>query len=270
MSSTQELLDQAIAAAEAGNRRNALGLLAQVVQLDPWNETAWLWLAELVETDAQRIDCLERVLSINRDNPLVHQRLRTLKPKPTPPPTPPSESQPSAESRILPSPPPVATAEPPAPSLQPPTPTGPAPTSPSLHSRAKHLARSLWTAIVCLTIVLLCLFLVWTDVSSPDTKDSARSTTFAAGDEAVLRSSSGVPVLVAVDKDALEAAVDAAATGDDYAKSELLLTGRLFSVDSGTRVLVTGLALFSTKVRILEGPYEGRTVWVIDEALSAH
>lgn len=127
MSSTEALLDQAIAAAGAGNHRNALALLAQVVELDPRNERAWLWLAELVETDAQRIDCLERVLCINPDNSDARQRLDILKLKPPTAATPPYAPQPSPERPILPSPLPFVTGQSPTPSPEPPTRSHPTP-----------------------------------------------------------------------------------------------------------------------------------------------
>ena len=87
------------------------------------------------------------------------------------------------------------------------------------------------------------------------------------GDKAILYDDHGIPVLVAVDYESHEALMNALAADDDYGASELLLTGRLLSVQSGTRVLVTDLELYVTEVRILEGPYEGRKVWVIDELL---
>lgn len=277
MSATEALLDEAIAAATAGNHRNALALLARVVELDTRNERAWLWLAELVETDTQRIDCLERVLSINPDNSHAHQRLEILKLKAPTPATPPHTPRRSPEGPILPLPQRIVTGQSPAPSPQPSAGRQPALTAQPNSTHLEPPGRSRWAIIGCLAPLLAVFAVIWLcgslpsgDDSTPSTPsgdDSTPSTTFMVGDAAVLHSDQGQPLLVAVDKDTLDAAIDAAIAGDDYAGAELVLTGRLFSVDSGTRVLVIDLALFATKVRILEGPYAGTPGWVVDEAL---
>lgn len=72
------LLRPAIAALEAGRRTEARCLLEAVVQADPRSELGWLWLAEAVESDAERRFCLTRVLSINRRNALARRRLEAL------------------------------------------------------------------------------------------------------------------------------------------------------------------------------------------------
>lgn len=343
MSPTEELLDQAIAASQAGNHRNALSLLAQVVALDPRNERAWLWLAELVETDAQRIDCLKRVLSINPDNSLAQQRLRTLTLKAPAPTTPPHETQPSTEPPMLPSSPPKVTgpaataarqesdkvvetirltcptcrarlqvtqdmdrfacqhcgnevlvtrragtaylrsAAPHIPlhAAQPPIQHSKSPVPPAITSAkpaipgaqrafspVKPAGISPWRIIASVAILLAICAGVWIGLSGPPSgNDSTPSTVLMAGDRAILRSDDGSPLLVGVDYESLEAAINASVIGDDYAGAQLVATGRLFLVDSGTRVLVTDLELYTTEVRILEGPYQGRKVWVFDEVL---
>lgn len=341
MSSTRELLDQAIAAAAAGNHRKALGLLARVIDLDPRDDRAWLCLADLVQTDAQRIDCLERVLSINPDNSIVRQRLQTLRLKAPTTPTPPSESQPAAQPPPLPSSPPIDSAPAataarqdaytmlettrlscptcgarlevtedmdrfaclhcgnevlvirrggtpslefptpatsphiPQPSLERPLPPSPLPITtgrsatpaarptPYRAQRPGCSRRSIIFSAACLFFICAAIWIILSSTGS----DSSRSTFLTVGDKASLYDDQGTPVLVAVDYESLEALINALAADDDYGASELLLTGRLFSVDSGTRVLVTDLALYATEVRILEGPYEGRKVWVVDELL---
>ena len=334
VTSTEELLDQAIATAKAGNRRDALGLFAQVVELDPRNDTAWRWLAELVETDAHRIQCFERVVSINPDNPYAQHRLESLRRKAATPPTTISQSEPAAHPPPLPSSPPIDTGQaataarqesdetaetirltcptcgarleatedidrfaclhcgnevlvtrrggtPSIESLTPATPPPPPPPSPlpitvipsdtpalrPSPRKAQRSGCSRWSIIFCAACLLFICAGIWILLASPSGNGSSRSTSLTIGDKAILYDDQGIALLVAVDYQSLEALIDALAADDDYGASELLLTGRLFSVDSGTRVLVTDLALFTTEVRILEGPYEGRKVWVVDEVL---
>ncbi len=67
-----------IMAARIGNRDQALVLLLQAVEQEPRSEEAWLWLARLVETEAQRIECLRRVLDIDPDNHAAQADLARL------------------------------------------------------------------------------------------------------------------------------------------------------------------------------------------------
>lgn len=64
----EEWLRQGIAAARAGDTENAYELLLKVVDVDEYNEQAWLWLSSVVESDADREVCLENVLAINPEN----------------------------------------------------------------------------------------------------------------------------------------------------------------------------------------------------------
>jgi len=89
MTSANELLQEGITAARAKKADEALALLKQVVELEPRNETAWLWLSGVVQTDEQRAVCLENVLAVNPDNELaqkglavLRRRASTLKPLP--------------------------------------------------------------------------------------------------------------------------------------------------------------------------------------------
>ncbi len=73
-----EWLNQGIAAAKAGNDATAQELLARVVDQDPHNEPAWLWLAAVVQTDEELQICLENVLTINPANEAARARLAML------------------------------------------------------------------------------------------------------------------------------------------------------------------------------------------------
>jgi hypothetical protein len=91
VTSTSELLKAGIRAAKARNADEALALLKQVVELEPYNGTAWLWLSDVVGTDEQRIVCLQNVLAIDPDNEaaqrglsILRRRAATIKPLPEP------------------------------------------------------------------------------------------------------------------------------------------------------------------------------------------
>jgi hypothetical protein len=99
-----EWLRKGIAAAQAGDTETAYGLLLKVVDVDEYNEQAWLWLSSVVETDADREVCLDNVLAINPDNKvakagLVHLRSKSTQP---PPPLEPEVEPPQPEVELAP------------------------------------------------------------------------------------------------------------------------------------------------------------------------
>jgi|GEM_PF-849659 len=73
-----DLTSQGIAALKAGDRLRARQLLAAAVSANPRDERAWLWLSGAVEADAQRIECLRRVLTINPSNDVARKGLAAL------------------------------------------------------------------------------------------------------------------------------------------------------------------------------------------------
>jgi len=64
----QVALAEAITAAKLGQRQLARKLLADLVERDPRNESAWLWIAALSEDKQQAMEALSRVLDINPNN----------------------------------------------------------------------------------------------------------------------------------------------------------------------------------------------------------
>lgn len=74
-----QTLQQAIAALNEGDRGRARQLLAQVLQADPCNESAWLWLVRAVDDPAHARECVERVLRINPGNEEARQMLETIR-----------------------------------------------------------------------------------------------------------------------------------------------------------------------------------------------
>jgi hypothetical protein len=91
----------------------------------------------------------------------------------------------------------------------------------------------------------------------------------AIGEIGVLRSGAG-DVLVGGSEQALDDAARAAARNDRQRLARLLMDGALFSVPQGTpaRLLGTsGLLASKLNVRILDGPYAARSVWIPGEWL---
>ena len=78
MTTVDEQLAAGVAAARAGQRDQARQWFQAVLRADPRNELAWLWMSGLVETPAQKRDCLQRVLSINPQNEAARRGMEQL------------------------------------------------------------------------------------------------------------------------------------------------------------------------------------------------
>lgn len=74
-----ELLRHAIELARAGNRDAARDVFLRVVEEDPLNELAWMWLAGLVDSLEDRIVACENVLTINPSNEKARGYLESLR-----------------------------------------------------------------------------------------------------------------------------------------------------------------------------------------------
>ena len=79
MPDTSNLLQQGIALAKAGQREEARNILMQVVELDEQNESAWLWLSGVVDSDDDKAVALENVLALNPDNEWAKRGLKILR-----------------------------------------------------------------------------------------------------------------------------------------------------------------------------------------------
>jgi tetratricopeptide (TPR) repeat protein len=75
---TSEKLNQAIALIKSGNRQAAIPILREVLQSEPNNETAWLWLYSSVGNISQKKFCLEKALAINPSNQNARLALEKL------------------------------------------------------------------------------------------------------------------------------------------------------------------------------------------------
>jgi len=76
--SSIEALQRAIQAARAGRRVEARDMLLQIVDVDPRNELAWMWLSGLVDSLEDRMIACENVLVINPANEKVRIYLTEL------------------------------------------------------------------------------------------------------------------------------------------------------------------------------------------------
>lgn len=74
----EELLQLAINAARAGNRRPARLMFEQVLKEDSNNERAMMWMAKIAESKAERREWLKRVLSVNPNNETARDALKRM------------------------------------------------------------------------------------------------------------------------------------------------------------------------------------------------
>src|SRR3954463_1921812 len=73
---TARLMAEGQAAARRGDRAMARELLTQVVDKDPHNEDAWLWLSGVVADPNEQQICLENALVINPGNAQARKGLQ--------------------------------------------------------------------------------------------------------------------------------------------------------------------------------------------------
>ena len=78
---TSEKLIQAVQLIKSGNKQAALPLLKEVVQADPNNENAWLWLYACVDKVEQKKYCVQQALRINPDSKNARMALSKLENK---------------------------------------------------------------------------------------------------------------------------------------------------------------------------------------------
>jgi hypothetical protein len=80
----ENALQQAIALIKSGNKKGGGQILAEIVKKDPRNINAWLWLSSCVNSDPQRIFCLNKVLEIDPNHNVARSALSKLQ-QPEPP-----------------------------------------------------------------------------------------------------------------------------------------------------------------------------------------
>ncbi len=70
-----ELAQQAMVALQKGDKERARNLLVSVLKENQNDERLWLWLSWAVETEDERLRCLEKLRMLNPDNPAARRLL---------------------------------------------------------------------------------------------------------------------------------------------------------------------------------------------------
>jgi len=78
MPDTTDLLQQGIALAKSGRHEEARAILLQVIEQDEQNESAWLWLSGVVDSEDDKAVALENVLTLNPNNEWAKRGLQML------------------------------------------------------------------------------------------------------------------------------------------------------------------------------------------------
>src|SRR5262245_3391683 len=94
------LLQEAIAAARAGERERARKLFSQLVQRSPGHEQGWLWLSGLMDDPEKIVYCLQRVLSINPESEPAREGLAWIALRSMPAEAPQAEPRP-IQTRVI-------------------------------------------------------------------------------------------------------------------------------------------------------------------------
>jgi hypothetical protein len=74
----EALLEQAIDHVNAGELQPGRALLERVLEQDPRNDRAWVWLSGCVEDPMQRRICLQQALAVNPNNPAALDGMQAL------------------------------------------------------------------------------------------------------------------------------------------------------------------------------------------------
>lgn len=77
----------AVEAIRAGKKLDARTLLERALELDEYNEQAWMWLSGVVDSQEEQRTCLENVLTINPNNDKARAGLKALGFNPPPAPS---------------------------------------------------------------------------------------------------------------------------------------------------------------------------------------
>ena len=95
-----QTVEKGVAALKAGQRQRAKKLFGQVVQLNPNNATAWLWLSRSVDQEQRRQDCLARIRQINAARAARQNHVERPTPEPGGPTSPADQPAPAGQRQI--------------------------------------------------------------------------------------------------------------------------------------------------------------------------
>ena len=96
---TTEKLNTAIQLIQSGHRQSAVPVLREIIQENPADEHAWLWLYTCVDQVEQKKLCLQNVLKLNPANQQAREALAALT-APVPAPVASADGMGSREERI--------------------------------------------------------------------------------------------------------------------------------------------------------------------------
>ena len=71
----EQLLREGIAAARSGDKAKTREIMQQVTELDPQNQTAWLWRANCAESAEESLDCLRNASAVNPNHEATRNAL---------------------------------------------------------------------------------------------------------------------------------------------------------------------------------------------------
>jgi len=101
------MINAAKQAIKSGNKTEARTLLERALEIEEYNEDAWMWLSAAVDTPEEQRTCLENVLVINPENEQAQKGLAKLggasapaPPFPPPPSAPAFVEEPPAETSV--------------------------------------------------------------------------------------------------------------------------------------------------------------------------
>jgi hypothetical protein len=78
MENESDLLQRAIAMVRSGDEGAGAELLYDIIEENPYNEMAFLWLAAAINDREEKLQCLDRVLSINPGNEVAREAFDQL------------------------------------------------------------------------------------------------------------------------------------------------------------------------------------------------
>ncbi len=78
VANVEAMVRAGIEAYRGGKNAEARKLLEKAIELDDYNEQAWMWLSAVVETEDEKRTCLENVLVINPENEEAQRGLKML------------------------------------------------------------------------------------------------------------------------------------------------------------------------------------------------
>ena len=127
--------------------------------------------------------------------------------------------------------------------------------------RIKHPLMFFIVAVIVGAAVTIAIYAI--QHSGESSKATQSSYASRVGEHAYLDGLDSTPV--AVDEQTFQQMTDALSVDDESRYRELLLTEKILLPKRHTRVKVLAIEWGMTRVRILEGPFEGRSGWTYRE-----